>query len=121
MICMYGRVWFWGVGETYGGTVDVSVVGVDNGGGEVDQGCAGVSNGDEGVIDAVKQESSQPTPWENRHTHIYKKGWRGCIQVITNTVASGGELPVTGQLGNGGVGQAVGEGVVNETEVVRAS
>lgn len=78
--------------ERVGGARDLSIVGLDDGGGEVDEGCAGVSNADD--------------------------TGRGVGRA--DAVTGRGELPVTGELRHGRVGQRVGKGLVNETKVVRA-
>lgn len=80
------------VDQRLGSARDIGVVGGNDGGGQVDEGGAGVSNAGDGGVDKV---------------------------VVTNTVAGGGELPVAGQLGHGGVGEVTGvSGAVDEAKVV---
>lgn len=80
------------VDQRLGGARDIGVVGGNDSGGQVDEGGACVSNADNGGVDKV---------------------------VVTDTVAGGGELPVAGQLGHGGVGEVTGvSGAVDEAKVV---
>lgn len=77
-----------------GGARDTGVVGRNNGGGQVDEGGTGISNADNGLVDKL---------------------------IGSNTVAGGSELPVTGQLGHGSVGEVAGvSGAVDPANVVRA-
>lgn len=94
LVSLHWRVLKFKRGGAYGGTVNIGVVGLDNGSGQVDQGGTSVSNGSDVIVDEVG---------------------------VTNTVAGGGELPVAGQLGHVSVGQAVREGVVDEAKVVGTS
>lgn len=82
------------VDQRLGGARDIGVVVRNDSGGQVDEGGAGVSDADNGLVDKV---------------------------IVADAVAGGGELPVAGQLGHGGVGEVAGvSGAVDPADVVRA-